>query len=142
MKHYVYLLAVLGVMWMQPALSHATDYTGQWRGTITESTNECKNDLGKGKPGEYTLTFIHKGDEFVGMENTVKRPYKGVVNPSNPQFVHLVGSYVTTGGFVSETVEITFSNATSGIGKSVWRWSNGYLSCGGNFTFTLEKIQP
>lgn len=142
MKHYVGLIAVLGVMWMQPALSHATDYTGQWRGTITESTNKCKNDLGKGKPGDYMLTFIHKGDEIVGMENTVKRPYKGVVNPSNPQFVQLVGSYVTTGGLVSEAVEITFSNGTSGIGKSLWRWSNGYLSCGGNFTFTLEKIQP
>ena len=142
MKKYVLLMVFFGALCMRPALSHAMDCTGQWRGTITESTNQCKNDLGKGKPGEYTLTFIQKGDEVVGMENTVKRPYRGVVNPERPQFVHLVGSYVTTGGFVSETVEIEFKSETSGVGKSVWRWSNGYLSCGGEFIFTLEKIQP
>jgi hypothetical protein len=141
MKHYVYFIAVLGIMWMQPALSHATDYTGQWRGAITEPTKDCKN-LGKGKPGEYTLTFVHKGDEFVGMENSVKRPYKGVVNPSRPQFVHLVGSYVTDGGYVMETVDLEFQTETKGIGKSTWRWSNDFFSCGGNFTFALEKIQP
>ncbi len=141
MKRYIFLVAFIGVMCMQPALSHAIDYTGQWRGTITESVNECK-DLGKGKPGEYTLTFIQKGDEIVGMENSVKRPYKGIVNPSRPEFVHLVGSYVTTGGYVTETVDIEFKTETTGIGKSVWRWSNDFFSCGGNFTFTLEKIQP
>jgi hypothetical protein len=137
----VYLMAVLGAMWLRPALSHAADYTGQWRGTITESTNDCKK-LGKGKPGEYTLTFVHKGDEFVGMENTIKRPYQGVVNPSRPQFVHLVGSYATDGGYVMETVDLEFQKETNGIGKSTWRWSNDFFSCGGRFTFTLEKIQP
>lgn len=142
MKRFSLLVALLGVMIMSPGLSHAIDYTGQWRGTITQSVNGCKNDLGKGKPGEYMLTFIQKGDEVVAMENTVKRPYRGVVNPERPQFVHVVGSYVTTGGFVSETVDIEFRNETGGIGKSFWRWSNGYLSCGGNFTFTLEKVQP
>ena len=142
MKKYVFFMVFIGVMCMRPAMSLAMDATGQWRGTITESTNKCKNDLGKGKPGEYTLTFIQKGEEVMGMENTVKRPYRGVVNPERPQFVHLVGSYVTTGGFVSEAVDIEFKSETTGIGKSVWRWSNGYLSCGGEFTFTLEKIQP
>ena len=142
MKRYIFLVVFIGVMCIQPALSHAIDYTGQWRGTIIESVNACKNDLGKGKPGEYTLTIIQKGDEIVGMENTVKRPYKGVVNPERPQFAQVVGSYVTTGGVVSEIVDLEFKNATNGIGKAVWRWSNGYLSCGGKFTFTLEKIQP
>jgi len=141
MKRYIFLVAFLGIVCMRPGLSHAVDYTGQWRGTITESVNECKN-LGKGEPGEYMLTVVHKGDEFVGMENKVKRPYKGVVNPSRPQFVHLVGSYVTTGGYVTETVDIEFLTETTGIAKSVWRWSNDFFSCGGNFTFTLEKVQP
>jgi len=141
MKRYVFLLIFLGVACMQPAISHAIDYTGQWRGTITQSVNGCRN-LGKGVPGDYMLTFIHDGDEFVGMENKVKRPYRGVVNPSNPKFVHLVGSYVATGGYVTETIDLEFPTETTGIGKSVWRWSNDFFSCGGNFTFTLEKVQP
>ena len=141
MKRYVFLMALLGVLCMCPALSHAADYTGQWRGTITESVNGCKN-LGKGVPGDYMLTFVHNGDEFVGMENKVKRPYKGVVNPSRPQFVHLVGSYVTTGGYVTETVDIEFLTETTGTATSVWRWSNDFFSCGGSFSFTLEKVQP
>lgn len=141
MKRLSLLVVLLGVVCMSPALSHAFDYTGQWRGTITQSVNECKN-LGKGVPGDYMLTFIQKGDEFVGMENSVKRPYKGVVNPSRPQFVHLVGSYVATGGYVTETVDLEFLTETTGTGKSVWRWSNDFFSCGGNFTFTLEKVQP
>lgn len=141
MKRYVFLLIFLGVACMQPAISHAIDYTGQWRGTITQSVNQCRN-LGKGVPGDYMLTFVHTGDEFVGMENKVKRPYRGVVNPGNPKFVHLVGSYVVTGGYVMETIDLEFSTETTGIGKSVWRWSNDFFSCGGNFTFTLEKVQP
>jgi hypothetical protein len=141
MKRFSLLVALLGVVFMSPAPSHAIDYTGQWRGTITQSVNECKN-LGKGVPGEYMLTFIQKGEEFVGMENSVKRPYKGVVNPGRPQFVHLVGSYVATGGYVMETVDLEFVTETTGTGKSVWRWSNDFFSCGGSFTFTLEKVQP
>lgn len=141
MSKYLVFLAFVGIMSLQPDLARAADYTGQWRGTITESVNQCK-DLGKGKPGDYMLTFIQKGDEIVGMENTVKRPYRGVVNPARPQFVHVVGSYVTTGGFVTETVDIEFTSETTGKGASVWRWSNDFFSCGGNFTFTLEKVLP
>jgi hypothetical protein len=141
MKRFILFVAVLGVMCMNSATSHAIDYTGQWRGTITQSVNECKN-LGKGVPGEYMLTFVQKGEEFVGMENSVKRPYKGVVNPSRPQFVHLVGSYIATGGYVTETVDLEFLTETTGTGKSIWRWSNDFFSCGGSFTFTLEKVQP
>lgn len=141
MKQYVFLTALLGVVCLRPTLSLAVDYTGQWRGTITESVNECKN-LAKGEPGEYMLTFVHNGADFVGMENKVKRPYKGVVNPSRPQFVHLVGSYVTNGGYVTETIDIEFLAETAGTAKSVWRWSNDFFSCGGSFAFTLKKVQP
>jgi hypothetical protein len=43
MKRFSLLVALLGVVFMSPSLSHAIDYTGQWRGTITQSVNECKN---------------------------------------------------------------------------------------------------
>jgi cytochrome bd-type quinol oxidase subunit 1 len=141
MRQYVLVAAVFSGIFVQTVSAWAVDYTGQWRGTITTSENRCKN-LGKGKPGEYVLTFIQKDNEIVAMENIVKRPYRGVVNPSHPEFVHVVGSYVTTGGFVTEMVDLEFQSETAGTGKSSWQWSNDFFSCGGNFAFTLEKIQP
>jgi len=141
MKRYASLVIFVSLMLLQPALSHSADYTGQWLGTITESVNRCDN-LGKGKPGEYKLTITHKGNNIVAMENTVRRPYTGVFSPERPKFAHVVGSYVDDGGFVAELIDIDFQNDSAGSGKSVWRWSNGYYSCGGNFTFTLVKTGP
>jgi len=52
----------------------------------------------------------------------------------------VLGAYVDDGGYVTELVDIDLSSDTTGSGRSVWRWSNGYYSCGGNFTFTMEKV--
>ena len=128
-------------MLMQPGLSYGFDYSGQWLGTITESVNHCKN-LGKAEPGEYKLTIRHKGNEIIVMENVVQRPYTGVFNPQQPQIAHVIGTYVDDGGYVTELVDIEFKSDTTGNGKSVWRWSSGYYSCGGNFAFSLVKIRP
>ena len=141
MERYASLILCIGAMIMQPVLSYGFDYSGQWLGTITESINHCEN-LGKAEPGEYTLTITHKGNDIVVMENIVRRPYTGVFNPQRPQIAHVVGTYVDDGGFVAELVDIEFESDTTGNGKSVWRWSSGYYSCGGNFNFSLVKIRP
>ena len=82
MKQYVFLTALLGVVCLRPTLSLAVDYTGQWRGTITESVNECKN-LAKGEPGEYMLTFVH-GCRFCGHGEQGQTTLQGGRQPQPP----------------------------------------------------------
>lgn len=143
MKRYTSLFIFLSFIFICPHLARGRDFSGQWLGTITESINRCDN-LGKAKPGEYKLTITHNVNNIVVMENVVQRPYTGVFNPQNRQFAHVQGSYVTHGGYVTELLDIEFDsgNNEKGKGKSIWRWSDGYYSCGGTFNFTLVKQKP
>lgn len=141
MKRYAFPVIFFGFILIHPGLSFGLDYSGQWLGTVTESVNHCEN-LGKAEPGDYKLTITHKGNDIVIMENVVQRPYTGVINPERPDFVQAQGSYVDDGGYVTEMINIEFVGDTTGKGKSVWRWSGGFYSCGGRFNFTLKKIRP
>ncbi len=141
MNRYGSLILFISTLLLHPALSYGNDYSGQWLGTISESKNLCKN-LGKAEPGEYKLTITQQDEDIVIMENVVQRPYRGRLNPEEPNLFHVQGSYVDDGGYVSELVDIEFESETAGTGKSVWRWSDGYYACGGTFAFTLEKIRP
>lgn len=141
MKRYPFLLFFFGLLLIPPRVSYGFDYSGQWLGTISESDNGCKN-LVKAKPGEYKLSISHKNNDIIIMENTVQRPYSGTFNPGRPHFAHVLGAYVINGGYLTELIDIEFESTTIGKGKSIWRWSNGYYSCGGKFAFTLKKLQP
>lgn len=141
MNRYAALFLLISMTWLHPAQSQGSDYSGQWLGTITESKNLCKN-LGKAEPGDYKLTITQNDNDIVIMENVVQRPYTGHINPEQSHRFHIQGSYSDDGGYVSELVDIEFDSETSGKGKSVWRWSDGYYACGGTFAFTLEKIRP
>jgi hypothetical protein len=136
-----YTLLVLIVI-LSPCTVLGADYNGQWLGTIIESIDRCQR-LGKGEPGDYKLTIIHEEDgDLTLMENVVQRPYSGVVNPKKPSAAVVQGTYVDDGGYVSEMVNIDFKDESTGRGMSVWSWTDGYHSCGGRFSFTLEKIRP
>ena len=141
MKRYTSLILFISIMVMQPALSHAVDYSGQWLGTITESKNLCEN-LGKAEPGDYKLTITQKDNDIIVMENVIQRPYSGVINPERPYLVQVQGVYIDDGGYVTEIVNIAFESDIAGKGQSVWRWSDGYYACGGIFDFSLAKIRP
>jgi len=119
----------------------AQNYNGPWSGVVTESTSECKNIV-KARPGEYGLTFVQEGDELTIMENVGRRPYRGFLEADNPQQVQVRGTYADAGGYVTEEVTIQFANSRSGAGHSVWRWSDGWHQCGGNYLFTLMKKVP
>jgi hypothetical protein len=141
MKRYAILVFLFVVIFSKPQSTYANNYSGQWLAVVTESLNHCKS-LGKAEPGKYKLTIIHKNNDITIMENVVQRPYTGVVNPKRPLVVHVQGNYVDDGGYVSELINIEFKNDSGGKGQSVWSWSDGYLACGGRFSFTLEKIRP
>ncbi len=133
-------ILLTGLLLIHPLSVSAGKYSGQWLGTITESNNRCEN-LGKAEPGEYKLTIIHKDNEITIMENVVQRPYKGVINPQRPQNIYVHGAYSEDGGYVTEMVDIVFTDEEQGEGQSVWSWSDGYHQCGGRFKFGLEKIR-
>lgn len=129
-----------GFLLCLPAVCIAESYGGQWLGTVYDSINRCKR-LGKAEPGDYILTIIHDGADITIMENVMQRPYVGVVNPNRPGKVHVQGTYIDDGGYVTELVSIEFDNYKMGKGQSAWRWSDGYYECGGSFSFTLKKIR-
>jgi len=141
MKRYAILVLLVVVLFASAQVTYGNNYSGQWLGVVTESFNNCR-DLGKAEPGKYKLTIIHKNNDITILENVVQRPYTGVVNPERPLDVHVQGTYVDDGGYVSEFVNIEFKNESGGEGQSVWSWSDGYFECGGRFSFTLEKIRP
>lgn len=141
MKKYASLVILVGIICINPGFSHGLDYGGQWLGTITKTENNCKKDLGKAGLGNYKLTIIEKGKDLVIMENVVKRPYTGAFNFQQQRIARVHGSYVVDGGYVTESVNVEFIDEATGKGDSVWRWSNGYLACGGRFNFTLVKIK-
>ena len=116
----------------------AQDYSGTWTGVVTESTSDCKNIV-KAKPGEYQLTFVQKGDELTIIENVARRPYKGFIEADNPGHIQVRGTYADAGGYITEEVLIKFAESSSGTGRSVWKWSDGWHQCGGRFLFTLKK---
>lgn len=135
---YIFLCSLLTLALASGVL--AQDYSGTWLGTVSESVSWCEN-LGKAEPGDYKLTIIHKGNDITIMENVVQRPYKGVINPKKPRKVHVGGSYVDDGGYISELIDIVFEKDSAGLGESVWRWSDGYYECGGRFKFALKRIR-
>lgn len=140
MKNIGVVMLSFGFLLCLPGMCKADSYGGQWLGTVSESVNRCKR-LGKAEPGDYKLTIIHDGADITIMENVMQRPYVGVVNPDKPRKVHVQGTYVDDGGYVSELVNIEFDDYEQGKGQSVWRWSDGYYECGGRFSFTLKKIR-
>ena len=141
MKKFAFLLW-FGLVLSNPAGVFA-DYSGQWLATITESVNRCE-ELGKEKLDEYTLTIDQKANDIMIliMKNAVQRKYKGGIDPERPRNIHVQGTYMDDGGYVSELVDITFESDRRGQGRSVWTWSDGYYQCSGRFAFVLEKTGP
>jgi hypothetical protein len=131
-------LGIAGILFTVAVNAAAQDYNGTWIGIITQSESNCPN-LGKAEPGEYRITILQRGDTITVMENVVQRPYRGVLDAGRPRFVQVRGTYPADGGYVAEEVDIEFFGERAGKGQSHWRWSDGWLQCGGSFTFTLEK---
>lgn len=134
------MMLMVAMVAILPGSLRAQDFSGQWLGTITTSTNRCE-DLGKAEPGDYKLTIVQKGNDILLMENVVQRPYKGVINPKRPRNVHVQGAYSVDGGYVTEMIDIVFESDAKGAGHSVWSWSDGYHQCGGRFAFELSLIR-
>lgn len=131
---------VIGLVLSLTSTVSAQNFSGQWRGTVSESVNRCER-LGKAEPGDYKLTIVHKDGDIMIMENVRQVPYKGVIKPNQSHNVFVQGAYEDDGGYVTELLEIEFINEDEGRGHSVWNWSDGYYQCGGRFNFTLKKIR-
>ncbi len=135
------LLIASGLTLLGPVQADAQDKSGTWTGVVTESVSDCQNIV-KALPKEYRLILTQKGDELVIMEERAKRPYRGSFDSNSPGRIQVRGTYADSGGYVSEEVFIQFVGSSSGTGRSVWRWSDGWHQCGGHFRFTLKKRDP
>jgi hypothetical protein len=141
MKRHASLIFLLCIIFCSAGWSTGANYDGQWRGTVTESTNTCER-IGKADPGDYILTILHQEERITIMDNVEQRPYTGAIDPEKPAIVVVKGTYAVDGGYLTEMVTIDFVDDNSGNGKSTWHWSDGYHSCGGRFAFSLKKIKP
>ncbi len=67
--------------------------------------------------------------------------YYGKVDMENPMIIHYWASYLKDGGVVTERLQFEKSDETNGKGKSEWNWSDGLMSCGGQYSFTAVQVE-
>lgn len=134
------VLIMMSVMLVATCTAVAQDaFTGQWIAEVTESTTHCER-IGKDLLGEYHLTFNLEGTELTLQGQRDHVTYHGILNPADPLKAHVQATYNEDGGYVTELVDIAFSeDGASGQGGVTWRWSDGLHQCGGSFLFILKR---
>ncbi len=112
-----------------------------WKGTVTESNSTCKN-IGKDILGDYDFV-VEFGEKDTILLTVVLSGniFKGLRSESDTSLYHFTGNFQEDAGILSEIMEIRITEPGVGIGKSKWSWSDGLMSCKGDFVFTLKKIE-
>jgi len=115
------------------------DSAVQWTATVTESHSACKN-IGKDIEGVYDVILKYgEGKTLTLMVVKSGHIFSGGVVEGNPTKIKLQASYLEDAGVVTDNINITFTSESSGTGTSKWYWSDGLMSCGGNYKFTIKK---
>ena len=113
----------------------------QWTATVTGPVSTCKN-IGKDIEGDYDLE-VHRGSgrsvSFSTRTRNGVRVFYGVRTADKPVVYKFTSSALKDGGVLSEDVHITLESEDSGHGNSTWNWSDGLMSCGGSYRFTLRR---
>lgn len=131
-------LCTLFLLLAMPLVGHAKD-TEIWTATITESQSACKS-IGKDIIGVYDLKVQYgEGNTLTITGEQSHHVYIGVVVETSPEHLILKGSYLEDAGIVTENVTINFADKKQGSGAGKWYWSDGLMSCGGSYQFTITK---
>jgi len=113
----------------------------EWKSTITGQSSACKN-IGQNIEKSHTYVIIVKTDkEVVVVHRKSGISYYGKVDTENPMIIHYWASYLKDGGVVTERLNFEKSDAAHGKGKSEWNWSDGLMSCGGQYSFTATRVE-
>jgi hypothetical protein len=112
----------------------------EWVSTITHQSTACKN-IGQNIDKTHTYVILAKTEkEVVVVHRKSGISYYGKVDTENPMLIHYWASYLKDGGVVTERLQFKKSDDTNGEGRSEWNWSDGLMSCGGQYSFTATKV--
>ena len=113
----------------------------EWKSTITHQSSACKN-IGQNIDKSHTYVIIAKTDKkVIVVHRKSGNTYHGKVDTENPMIIHYWASYLKDGGVVTERLQFEKSDETSGKGKSEWNWSDGLMSCGGQYSFSAVRVE-
>lgn len=113
----------------------------EWKSTITHQSSACKN-IGQNIDKSHTYVILAKTDKKVVVVHRKSGiSYYGTVDTEDPMIIHYWASYLRDGGVVTERLQFEKSNETNGKGKSEWNWSDGLMSCGGQYSFSAVQIE-
>ncbi|MEA3469650.1 MAG: hypothetical protein U9R57_15715 [Thermodesulfobacteriota bacterium] len=113
----------------------------EWVSTITAQSSRCKS-IGKNIASTHTYVILARTDEKVVVVHRKSGiSYYGRVDKENPMIIHYWASYLKDAGVVTERLKFEKSDNNSGKGRSVWNWSDGIMSCGGEYSFTAVRVE-
>lgn len=142
MRPNVSLLApIILVFIFAPSLLSAGEFDGKWIAKVKDSTSACKH-IGVEFQDYYDVLIKQgEGNTITLTVETTGKVYQGVRQAANPNYIHLMGSFLKDAGIVTQYFDLQMADSNSGMGGSVWTWSNGMYNCGGSYKFTLERAQ-
>ena len=113
----------------------------EWKSTITHQSSGCKN-IGQNIDKTHTYLILAKTDKkVVVIHRKSGISYYGKVDMENPMIIHYWANYLKDGGVVTERLRFEKSDETNGKGRSEWNWSDGLMSCGGQYRFTAVQVE-
>ncbi len=113
----------------------------EWKSTITYQSSACKS-IGQNIDKSHTFVIIAKTENKVVIVHRKSGvSYYGKVDTENPMIIHYWASYLKDGGVVTERLQFEKSDKKNGKGKSEWNWSDGLMSCGGQYSFTAIQVE-
>lgn len=124
-----------------PAAQEFADIEGEeWVSTITSQSSSCKSIETNIVTTHNFVVLVKKDDKRVVLHRASGISYYGTVDKENPQLIHYWASYLKEAGVLTERIKFEKSDNNSGMGKSIWNWSDEILSCGGEYSFTAVLL--
>ena len=113
----------------------------EWESTITHQSSSCKS-IGKNIAASQTYVVVAKtADQVIVIHRKSGISYYGKVDKDNPMIIHYWASYLKEAGVLTERIKFEKSDDENGMGKSIWNWSDGIMSCGGEYSFTSVQVE-
>ena len=113
-----------------------TSQAEKWEITVTDYSNRCKS-IGMDFSGTHDFIIqIQDDNKRVIYDSGTGITYYGKIDSENPKITHYTANYREDAGVLSEEITFKREDETHGSGRSVWYWSDGIMSCGGEYRFS------
>lgn len=132
----ILLTTIFVLLMVTPAA--ADEFGGIWEAEVTKEMTVCE-EIGRDKVGHYTIEVFQSDKNLIVQAQRPNVRYFGKFLEDNPMAAHLQSTYEEDGGYVTELVDMVFNDESSASGDVVWTWSDGVYSCGGTYSFVLNR---